>query len=156
MRKILFVCHGNICRSPLAERLFNEKIEARGLSHFVTASSRATSSEEIGNGIYPPMRKVMERHGLKADGHRARRFALNDYDECDMIICMDGNNVRNLFRLIGQDGSGKVSLLLGNEDVPDPWYTGAFEACYRQIEDGVSKLVRRIALELGVSRDELE
>ncbi|MBQ7933489.1 MAG: low molecular weight phosphotyrosine protein phosphatase [Lachnospiraceae bacterium] len=145
MIKILFICHGNICRSPMAEFIFKDLIEKQHLTHHFHIASAATSTEEIWNGIgnpvYPPARAELARHGLSCQGKRAVQVTRADYDEYDYLICMDSHNLRNLARIVGPDREGKVSLLLDYTDRPgasiaDPWYTGAFDVTYSDILDG--------------------
>ena len=135
--RILFVCHGNICRSPMAEFVMKQKVAERGLSAQFEIASAATSREEIGNPVYPPARRMLASHGISCDGKTARQMTRADYDYYDYIIIMDQNNRRNIQRIVGQDVDGKISLLMDYTDHPrdvaDPWYTGDFEATYRDI-----------------------
>ncbi len=148
MIKILFVCHGNICRSPMAERVFQHLAAAVGRGAEFEVSSAATSREEIGNPIYPPAARLLERHGISARGHAARQVTQADYADYDHLILMDENNRRNLHRLLGGDPAGKVSLLLEwagqKKDVADPWYTGDFEATYRDVTDGCTAILQTL------------
>ena len=139
MTKILFVCHGNICRSPGAELLLREMANRAGLLSSFEISSAATSSEEIGNPIYPPMRAVLEERGLDCSRHRARRVRRSDYDAYDLIIGMDEENRWDLSRLFHGDPDGKLHNLneyagLGDQDIADPWYTRDFSGCLEEIE----------------------
>ena len=139
MTKILFVCHGNICRSPGAELLLREMANRAGLLSSFEISSAATSSEEIGNPIYPPMRAVLEERGLDCSGHRARRVRRSDYDAYDLIIGMDEENRWDLSRLFHGDPDGKLHNLneyagLGDLDIADPWYTRDFSGCLEEME----------------------
>ena len=145
----MFVCLGNICRSPMAEIILRDMVEKTGRSgEFIIASS-ATSSENVWNGVgapvYPPARKILARHGLSADGKRAVRLTKNDYDQYDLFVCMDGSNVRSARRILGGDPQGKLRLLMSYTDRPgdvsDPWYTGDFETAYRDIEEGCRGLL---------------
>ncbi len=139
MTKILFVCHGNICRSPAAELLLREMAKQAGLLSSFEISSAATSSEEIGNPIYPPMRVLLENRGLDCSRHRARRVRRSDYDANDLIIGMDAENRWDLSRLFHGDPDGKLHNLneyagLGNLDIADPWYTRDFSGCLEEME----------------------
>ena len=150
MIKILFICHGNICRSPMAEFVFKDMIDKLHLTSRFYIASAATSTEEIWNGVgnpvYPPARAELARHGISCEGKRAVQVTKRDYAEYDYLICMDTNNLRNLNRIIGSDPEQKVSLLLDYTDRPgtsiaDPWYTGDFGKTYRDIVDGCNGLL---------------
>ena len=141
MTKILFICHGNICRSPMAEFIFRDLAEKNGVSDQFIVASAATSTEEIGNPVYAPARNELARHGLGCKGKYAVQVTRADYLAYDRLICMDGYNVRNLLRLLGGDPAGKVEKLL-EKDVEDPWYTGNFEKVYAQIEEGCKALLQ--------------
>ena len=146
MTRVLFICHGNICRSPMAECIFDHMIKTAGLEDRISADSAATSREEIGNGLYPPARACLKAHGIPAGGHRARQITAADLQDFDYIICMERYNLRNLERLLGP--SDKVSLLLDHTDqpgdIPDPWYTGEFEVVYSMIEKGCRGLLEEL------------
>ena len=152
MTKIMFVCHGNICRSPMAEIIFRDMLKKRGLEQKYIVASSATSTEEIWNGVgnpvYPPAREELARHGLSCEGKRAVQVTRKDYDEYDLLICMDSNNVRNLARIIGGDPAGKVRKLMEytsrGGDVADPWYCGHFDVTYRDIHDGCEALLNSL------------
>ncbi len=145
---VLFVCHGNICRSPMAEFIFKEKVKKVGMSDQFYISSAATSTEEIWNGtgnpVYPPARAELARHGISCEGKRAVQLKKSDYDEYDYLIGMDEMNINNIERITRHKG-GKISLLLshaGRDDsVLDPWYTGDFETAYKDIEEGCQGLL---------------
>ncbi len=152
MIKIMFVCHGNICRSPMAEFVFKDMVRKAGReSDFVIASS-ATSTEEIWNGggnpVYPPARDELKKHGISCEGKRAVQIKMSDYDEYDYLICMDENNMRNIKRIIPSDPEGKIVKLLNftgeNRNVADPWYSGDFETCYRDIYNGCKALFEKL------------
>lgn len=140
MTKILFVCHGNICRSPMAEYIMRHLVSEAGLADKFEIASAATSTEELGCPVYPPARRKLAEHGIDCNGHVAHQVTLAEYAYYDIILCMDRNNVCNLARLLGGDPQGKVRLLL-DHDVADPWYTGDFEATWRDCLRGCSKLL---------------
>ena len=144
--KILFVCHGNICRSPMAEFVMKDMAAKRGVSDMFEIDSAATSREEIGNPVYPPARRKLAENGIGCSGHRAWQMTRKDYDRYDMIICMDYNNIRNIHRITGGDPEGKISLLLDHtaragQEVADPWYTGNFDATWRDVTEGCEGLL---------------
>ena len=145
MIKVLFVCHGNICRSPMAEFILKDMVATRHLADRFYIASAATSTEEIwgdvGNPVYPPAREKLAEHGISCKGKRAVQVKKSDYQSYDYLICMDTNNVRNLRRIIGEDKEGKVSMLLDYTSRPgasiaDPWYTGNFDVTYDDIVEG--------------------
>ncbi len=141
MIRVLFVCHGNICRSPMAQYVFEKKVSELGLDDYFEIDSAATSTEEIGNGVYPPARSELNRHGITHITHRARQITKYDYAHFDVIKVMDRNNIRNIMRMTGNDPDNKISMLLGSEEIDDPWYTGDFEGVYKQIERGSRMLL---------------
>ena len=145
MIKILFVCHGNICRSPMAEFVMKDLVKKAGRDGEFDIASAATSSEEIGNPVYPQARRKLAEHGLACDGKRARQFTARDYSHYDLIIGMDSANIRSLRRASGGDPEGKVRLLLSYtphpRDVADPWYTGDFDAAWNDIYTGCQALL---------------
>ena len=145
MIRIMFVCHGNICRSPMAEFIFKDMLEKCGRdSEFVVASS-ATSTEEIWNGIgnpvYPPAKAELAKHGISCEGKRAVQLKKSDYDNYDMFFCMDSRNITNTMRIFGGDTQHKVRRLLKNKDVSDPWYTDRFDIAYDDIYKGCKGLL---------------
>ena len=149
MTKIMFVCYGNICRSPSAEIIFRHMVEKRGLSDSFVIASSATSTEEIRNGVgnpvYPPMAKVLEGHGYVVGDKRAVQLKAADYDKYDLFIGMDSDNIRNMKRILGGDPEGKVRRLMDytdcGGDVADPWYSRDFEAAFRDVYDGCAGLL---------------
>ncbi len=148
MTKILFICHGNICRSPMAEFVMKDLVQKAGMSDQFEIASAATSREEIGNPVYPPSRRKMQEHGISCEGKTARQVTTEDYDDYDFLICMDRNNLRNLRRFCGTDPEGKVSLLMDHTarpgEVADPWYTGDFEATWKDVLEGCQALLKEI------------
>lgn len=155
MIKILFVCHGNICRSPMAEFVMKELVSREDLSEQFHIASAATSTEEIWNGIgnpvYPPAKAELARHGIGCAGKRAVQLARADYEKYDLLIGMDGANIRNMHRMLGGDPGGKVFKLLAfagmDRDISDPWYTGDFETTYRDILLGCESLLKYLRKE---------
>ena len=148
MKKILFVCHGNICRSPMAEFVLKDMVKKRGLEGRYQIASAATSREEIGNPVYPPARRKLAEHGIVCAGHQARQMTRSDYDDYDWIVCMDRANVRNASRIAGGDPRNKIRLLLdfterSGQEVADPWYTGDFEATWQDVLQGCEGLIEK-------------
>ena len=146
--RIMFVCHGNICRSPMAEFILKDMLKKAGLSSRVSVASSATSTEEIRNGVgnpvYPPAKRELALHGLSCEGKRAVQLTRADYDTYDLLIGMDSANIRNMHRILGGDPQGKIRKLMdyaGGGDVADPWYTGNFDVTYRDIEAGCRGLL---------------
>ena len=147
--RILFVCHGNICRSPMAEFVMKDLVRGRGLQSRYEIASAATSREELGNPVYPPARRKLAANGIACAGHRARQMTRADYDDWDLIVCMDRNNIRNALRITGGDPEHKIVLLLdyagrAGEEVADPWYTGDFDATWDDIVSGCEGLLREL------------
>ena len=144
MIRVLFVCLGNICRSPMAEFIMKSIISERGLSDRVYIASAATSTEEIWNGVgnpvYPPAKRELAKHGISCEGKRAVQITKADYGKYDYILGMEERNIRNILRIVGKDPEHKVKLLLDYSDHPrdiaDPWYTGNFESTYRDVVEG--------------------
>ena len=149
--KIMFVCHGNICRSPMAEYVMKKKLNDKGIDGFTVCSS-ATSTEEIWNGIgnpvYPPAKAELKRHGIDCSGKRAVQLKREDYGKYDLFVCMDAYNVRNTLRIFGTDPENKVKKLLSyaddSSDVADPWYTGDFERTYNDVVRGCEALLKEL------------
>lgn len=145
MKKIIFICHGNICRSPVAEILFGEEIVKSNRVDEFEYCSRATSLEEIGNDIYPPMKRVLFIHGDKFNRHYATRITKDEFDNADYIFYMDSNNLYYLEKLFGP--SSKFILLrnyIDKRDIEDPWYTGRYELVYSEIKEGIVSILKNI------------
>ena len=147
-KRLLFVCHGNICRSPMAEMVMKRLVREAGRSDEFEIASAATSTEEIGNPVYPPARRKLAEHGISCDGKTSRHITREDYLYYDVIIAMDQNNLRNLRRLLGEDTEHKIHLLMDYTnrpgDVADPWYTGDFEATWRDVLEGCQGLLAKM------------
>lgn len=154
MKRIMFVCHGNICRSPMAEFIFRDMLRKQGRDGDFVVSSSATSDEEIWNGIgnpvYPPAREELKKHGISCDGKRAVRLKKSNYDEYDHFICMDSNNVRNALRIFGSDRENKVCKMMDftprKGDVADPWYSDRFDVAYNDIYEGCMGLLEKLTM----------
>ena len=163
MKKILFICHGNICRSPMAEFIMKKLVADAGLSDQFQIDSAATSTEEIGNPVYPPARRKLAEHGISCAGKTARQLTQRDYQYYDHLIAMDQNNIRNMMRMLGGDPDHKIDLLLSFTDnthevadpqkvkteivpreVADPWYTGNFDATWRDCLAGCTALLQEL------------
>ena len=146
--KILFVCHGNICRSPMAEFVMKHLVEERGLQDQFEIASAATSTEEIGNPVYPPARRKLAEHGINCEGKRAQVMTREDFNYYDHIIVMDNENLQSIKWLFGKDKDHKVHLLMDYTNRPgevaDPWYTGDFEATWRDVLEGCKGLLESI------------
>ena len=145
MVRILFVCDGNICRSPMAEFVMKDLVTKAGVEAQFEIASAATSTEEIGNSVYPPARRKLAEHGISCAGKTARQLTHKDYEHYDLLIAMDRNNLRNLKRMLGEDTAHKIHLLMDFTNHPgevaDPWYTGDFEETWRDISEGCSGLL---------------
>ena len=156
MIKIMFVCHGNICRSPMAEFIFKNMIVQNGTENNFFVISSATSTEEIWNGIgnpvYPPAREELARHGIECGGKRAVQLQKSDYEKYDLFIGMDSANIRNMHRILGGDPNNKIHKLMEytsrGGDVADPWYSGRFDIAYRDIYDGCEALLKELINEV--------
>lgn len=148
MIKILFVCHGNICRSPMAEFVMKKLVSDKQFSDNFEISSCATSTEAIGSPVYPPARKKLAEHGISANGKTARQMTKADYGYYDYILAMDRFNLRNMSRFVGDDADKKVSLLMDfssrHGEVADPWYTGDFDKTWEDVLEGCSGLLQHI------------
>ena len=154
MIKVLFVCHGNICRSPMAEFILKDMVEKRGIATQFKIASAATSTEEIWNGIgnpvYPPAKKELAKHGISCDGKRAVQLKKEDYNNYDYLIGMEQMNIKNMLRILGGDPEGKVHLLLEyagkNRGIDDPWYTGNFSKTYEDIIEGCEGFLKHLGV----------
>ena len=148
MIKIMFICHGNICRSPMAEFIFKDMIRKIGREKEFAVASSATSDEEIWNGIgnpvYPLAKTELAKHGISCEGKRAVQLKKSDYDNYDMFLCMDSRNIDNAIRIFGSDPDNKVIRLLSSKDVSDPWYTDKFDVAYNDILEGCRQLLESL------------
>ena len=155
MIKILFICHGNICRSPMAEFVMKDMVQKAGAADDFFIASAATSTEEIGNPLHHGTRSRLAREGISVAGKYARQMTQRDYEEYDYLIGMDHWNLRNMQRITGPDTDKKLSLLLdytdrAGADIDDPWYTGNFEETYNDIVEGCTALLRNLGYEIGL------
>lgn len=143
--RILFICHGNICRSPMAEYIMKELVKREGVAGDWEIESAAVSREEIGNPVYPPARRKLLEQGIQCGQHAARQMTRADYDRFDLLIGMDRSNLRTMQRICGGDPDGKLHLLLDftdrkGEEVADPWYTGDFDAVWEDLLEGIDNM----------------
>ena len=149
----MFVCHGNICRSPMAEFVFKDMVKKAGREDDFIIESSATSTEEIWNGVgnpvYPPTRVELSKHGIDPGDKRATQVKASDYDKYDLFLVMDSRNMQNILYIFGSDPEGKVRKLMDytarGGDVADPWYTGRFDVAYRDIYDGCAGLLKQLS-----------
>lgn len=146
--RILFVCHGNICRSAMAQCIMQRLVDETGAGDKFVIDSAATTNEEIGMPIYPPAKKVLQSHGIAIVPHKARMISHGEADDWDLIVCMDEENLRHLGQILGEDSIGRVRKLLsyiGDEgDVADPWYTRDFEATFEEVFAGCEALLHNM------------
>lgn len=144
MIKVMFVCHGNICRSPMAEFIFKNMVKERAMLDNFYIASCATSTEEIGNSVYPPARRKLMEHNISCDGKRSVQLRKEDYNKFDYLVGMDQKNMRNIFKIIKEDPENKVYKLLDftstPKDIADPWYSGDFDTTYNEISEGCKGL----------------
>ena len=149
MVKVLFVCYGNICRSPMSEFILLDMVKRRGIADQFRIASAATSTEERGNPVYPPARRILAKHGISCGTHYARRMERRDYQEYDYLIGMETCNINSMLRILGGDPQHKVYRMLDFTDHPgdidDPWYTGDFQGVYRQIYEGCEGFLRMLS-----------
>ncbi len=148
MTKVLFICHGNICRSPMAQYVFEDMVKKQGIADLFEIDSAATSREEIGNGVHHGTRRKLAKMGIPCGDHRARQVTKADYEYFDYLIIMDANNRRNLMRIIGSDPEHKVHGLLDfseqPRDIADPWYTGNFDVTYEDVVEGCRDFLQHV------------
>ena len=148
MIKILFICHGNICRSPMAKYIMRDMVEKEGIAEHFFIESAATSTEELGNPVYPPAVRKLSEHGIGCRGHVARQIVRRDYDDYDLLIGMDSENMYYMKRWWPQDPDGKLCLMLDYTDNPrdisDPWYTRDFETTWQEINEGCIALIKHL------------
>ena len=148
MIKIMFVCHGNICRSPMAEFVMRDMLKKRRLDSEITVASSATSTEEIGNDIHYGTRRILDKYSVPHSPREAVQLTRVDYEKYDFFVGMDSANIRNMHRIFGSDPEGKIIRLLdltdAKRDVADPWYTGNFEATYRDVTEGCEALIKYV------------
>ena len=148
MKRIMFVCHGNICRSPMAEFVLKMLVREAGREDEFFIRSSATSTDELGNPVYPPARREMAKHGIDTTGKVSVQLSYSDYEKYDLFIGMDSANIRNMTRMLGGDPEGKIRKLMEytsrGGDVADPWYTGDFETTWRDVLDGCTELLKTL------------
>ena len=148
MINVLFICHGNICRSPMGEFILKDMTEKRGIAHKFYIESAATSTEELGNPVYPPARRKLKEHGIDCAGKTARQITKADYKKFDYIFCADSYNIKNALRIFGSDPENKVCRLLDltnrPRDIADPWYTGNFDITWDDIVEGCEAFLNKI------------
>ncbi len=154
MIKVMFVCHGNICRSPMAEFIFKDMVKKEGIEDLFDISSSAVSFEEIGNPVYPPAKEMLARHGISCKGKRAVHFEYEDYLSSDYILVMDQSNMRNILRITKGENDGRIKLLMSytgrDTSVSDPWYSGDFTTAYNDIYEGCEALLKHIKEKEGI------
>lgn len=151
MYKIMFVCHGNICRSPMAEFIFKDMVKKLGRAEEFDVASSAVSTEEIwgnvGNHVYPPAKTELQKHGISCEGKRAQLLTEADGEYYDLLLCMDESNVRRARKIVGAKNAEKCKKLLdfaGGGEVADPWYTGDFTATYQDLVKGLEGLLKTL------------
>lgn len=155
MIKILFVCHGNICRSPMAEFVLKDMVKKAGLEHDFAIASAATSTEELGNPVYPPVGRILAEHGIDCSGKTARQLTCEDYDAYDLLIAFDRENLYCMNRMLGGDPDGKIRLLLDfagrpGDAVSDPWYTRDFAQCWQDVNFGCTGLLKTLTDKVSI------
>lgn len=148
MIKVLFICHGNICRSPMAEFVFKDMVKKAGRDQEFYIDSAATSTEEIGNSMHYGTRTKLRQMGIPFTDHRARQITIDDYEDYDYLICMDRFNMSNMKRILGEDTDKKMYSLLEfaglNRDIADPWYTGNFDETYEDVVKGCTAFLKKV------------
>lgn len=148
MTRVLFICHGNICRSPMAEFVFKKMVRDCGRDADFEIASAAVSSEEEGNSVYPPVKRLLNAAGIDCSGKTARKMTVADYKYYDLLVAMDRTNIRNMHRICGGDPDNKMRLLMNytgrGGEVADPWYTGNFDVTWRDVNDGCTGLLEAI------------
>jgi len=148
MKRILFVCHGNICRSPMAEFIMKKLVRTAGLENEFEIASAATHDDELGNPVYPMARQELAKHGIGCPGHQARLLTADDYSHYDFILGMDQANLQNMQAIFGDDPEGKLHLMMDlvgeHRDIPDPWYTRNFTATWRDLHAACTALFNRL------------
>lgn len=148
MTRVLFICHGNICRSPMAEFVFKKMVRDCGRDADFEIASAAVSSEEEGNSVYPPVKRLLNAAGIDCSGKTARKMTVADYKYYDLLVAMDRTNIRNMHRICGGDPDNKMRLLMNytgrGGEVADPWYTGNFDVTWRDVNDGCAGLLEAI------------
>ncbi|WP_455716373.1 low molecular weight protein-tyrosine-phosphatase [Anaerosporobacter sp.] len=151
MIKVLFICHGNICRSPMSEFVFKNMVKKEGLEDQFIIASSATSTEEIGNPVHPGTRKRLQKEGISTSGKYAVQLRKEDYDKYDYLLGMDSYNIKNIYRIIGKEDPVKVRRLLSftdrERDIADPWYSGNFDETYNDIVEGCEAFLKYLYLE---------
>ena len=147
MIKLCFVCHGNICRSPMAEYVLKDKLKKINMLNKFIIVSKATSFEEEGNDMHPGTKRILKENNIEFSSHRATKLIKEDYEKYDYFICMDENNMRNI-KFIFDDKDNKIFKLLKNKDVKDPWYTGNFEETFDDIDMGTNRLIDMFKIEM--------
>lgn len=160
MIKVLFICHGNICRSTMAQFVMQDMVNKMGISEDFEIYSKATSTEEIGNGPHPGTVSKLKEEGIPVLIHRATQLMKSDYDEWDYIIGMDQWNIRNINRIVGDDRDNKVSLLLdytdNQRDIADPWYTGNFDKTFEDIMEGLEGFIKHLGYDMKLYNNQCE
>jgi protein-tyrosine phosphatase len=153
MKRILFVCHGNICRSPMAEFIMKKMARQAGREESFLIASAATSTEELGNPVYPMARQELAMHGIGCAGHAARQLTPDDYERYDLIVGMDDANIDNIMRILGSDPEGKVRRMLEDREIADPWYTRNFRTAWNDIYAGCKALFENLNCDDGGTTD---
>lgn len=156
MVRLAFICHGNICRSPMAEMIFENEAQAQGFNDYYVFSM-ATSAEELGNPIYPPARRELVKRGVPIKEHYATKLSIGDYDKYDMFICMDNYNLRNMKRIFSGRSCDKCYTLMSftervYAEVSDPWYSGDFSKAYEDIHEGIMGLISYLKIQQGLEK----